>query len=86
MSYNITVKNIKRTMKKERNRKGVTTIIASMDLFVYPVAGTFHRSVFEELLAEKNCTHIKFYCGVDRKGKTNFEFVALNNEGEDLAE
>ena len=81
---NLKIKNIKKETLKIRKKRDTKIIAASMDVFVFPVGGIFERAIFEEILAEKDCTHIKFYYGLDKKGKMQFEFVGVDSEEEDI--
>lgn len=49
--------------------------------------GSYHRKIFDTILAQPNCVGIRFYPGVDEEGRLTLLFCGVNGEtGNDILE
>lgn len=51
---------------------------------ILPRCETFHREVFDTLLAKTGCESIRIYYGMDPEKKVHAIVVAVNDHGEDI--
>ncbi len=51
---------------------------------VLPIAETFDKSAFEELVREKGCVSIRAYLGMDENKNIRLIFVGVNDKDEDI--
>lgn len=49
--------------------------------------GSYHRKIFDTILAQEKCIGIRFYPGVDERGRLTLLFCGINGEtGNDILE
>lgn len=49
--------------------------------------GSYHRKIFDTILAQENCVGIRFYPGIDGRGRLTLLFCGINGQtGNDILE
>ena len=80
----ITIRNLKKTTIKYRKNTRTKTTTASAYVYMFPVPEVIHCSIFEELMVQDDCTYIKFYYGIDRRGRMHFELVGVDSQDREI--
>ena len=74
-----------RTLKVYKKR-GKKIIKVTEEVAVFPDPEVFPRSIFQELLDQDDCTSIKIYYGINKKGRMHFAFVGVDSKDQDIVD